>query len=552
MRLSCVAILLVQGACTQLADEPVAETQQNSLNFSSTLLNMGPEAYWRLDDKNGTVANDSSSNHINGNYVKPITWVAGGVTSDPDLAIATDESVNKGYVDIPDDRRLSLTRAWDDFNRAAITYGWGTSTGGDSWTPQVSTSLSYYSANGTQGVIDPHGASGTFQIGVNVTLKDGDTQVRGSWSTDAAGGTLQPITIVARRVDNYNFVRASLEELTDTTLQITISKTVAGVTTTLASKTFLDEWGLARYHPGEGYYLRFQFEGDQLKAKAWHADMIHTGVAPTCTGGCPISYESTASWLTATDSSPQTGSVSLRSSNSLGTTRPVVTFDDFWYQTVGFTVHYMAWINTLEQIGDTSINHTNDLLGKGAAHHTSDKQEEYEARFIPGNATQDPTDPTDQFICKGCLKFYAFNIDGKWGAGTEYPDLSCSAPYKCSIATEPTTGNPLVTGRWYDIVAELDSGDWLDPTAGVSMYVNGALWQSGTQHCTGNLYSGFDCETGKGPEWQIVPNSGTRSLKLMTFDTYEHWNGRLDEVAIFPRKLSAGEVATLYSSLTAP
>lgn len=571
IRASSVAlvILIGQGGCGQLEDEPLAETEQDSLNFSTTLMNLpggGPEAYWRLGEKNGTVATDSTANHINGNYINnsKITWVLGGVTDDPNNAIRTDENLNTGYVDIPDDRRLSLTRAWDNFDRP-ISGSWGTSSGGDGWAAQVSTSSTYYSVNGSAAVIDPHGASGTFQMGLNVTLKNGDAQVRAGWSAQAAGGTLQPVTLVARRVDNNNFVRAALEELADTTLQLTLSSTYGGVTTSLGSAPVVDAKGQrVTYHLGQWYYLRFQFEGSNLRAKAWLMDSTHTGVPttnPPCAGGCPVSYEP-PDWvthsggfsavLTATDPHPQTGAISIRSANSLGTARPSVAFDDFWYQTVGFTVHYLAYINTLEQIGDNSRDHTNDLLGKGASHNTSDKQSEYEARYIPANAFQDPKDPNDTWVCKSCLKFYTFNINGGLGAGTSYPDANCDANgLNCNVAVDPS-GNRLATGRWYDIVAELDSGDWLDPKAGVSMYVNGKLWADATTNCAGNLYSGLNCNMPGTPEWQIVPSSGTRSLKLATFDTYQHWNGELDEVAIFPRKLSASEVATLYSTLTAP
>ena len=522
-----ISVSLLCGGCAE--PEQVSSTEQNSINFKPTVLSLLPVAYWRLGEPGGTTLVDSSPNGFTGTYSGTVGFkTPGSVNGDSDYAVTFDPTVRTGYGNIPDNHRLSLTQAWDDFDRTG-TLGWGTSGGGDAWIPEVS-GPGYFSTDGNVALINPNGNSGTFQIGIPaVSQLNGDVQIRASWTVQAAGGMLEPITIVARRVDNNNFIRAALEELSDTTLQLSIYKTTNGVTSPLVHKPLLNgDGGHITYKLGDWYYVRFQFNDGTLRAKAWIRDAAHTG-DPDPTGYCAanpcrISYEPSTWLANAVDSAPVEGTVAIRSANSLGKSRPLVQFDAFWLETVGFTIHYVARAAALEWPGGADT----DVLGKGSSHGNT-HQAEYEARFTVG----DSSDP-----CKACLKFYVFNLAGGLGAAAEYP-----GPDKGSIASH----------TWYDIVAELDPGDYLDLDAGVTMYVNGSLWVDPSMRCTpaesdgGMMYSGVGCTPGTtNPEWQIVPQSGTQSLKIGTFDTAEHWNGDIDEVAVFDRKLNATDIANLY------
>lgn len=88
---------------------------------------------------------------------------------------------------------------------------------------------------------------------------------------------------------------------------------------------------------------------------------------------------------------------------------------------------------------------------------------------------------------------------------------------------------------WIHVVACYAPGDRTDPTAGVSIYRNGALRGSpATQH--GALYQSFD----------IVPRHGSAPLRFGTRDLGSFFKGGLDEVAIYPRVLSAEEIRQHY------
>ncbi len=411
------------------------------------------------------------------------------------------------YVAIPDDRRLSLTQAWDNFNRGGspCTLGstWGTSAGGDAWSAQV-TSGNNLCTDGNLAEIVPYGTRGTWQQGINLSQLDGDMQVRASWSAHAAGGPLQPVALVARRIDNSNFVKAELQESATGQLTLYIVKYSGGTSTVLGSVN------VGTYALGAYWYVRFQFHGSTLQAKAWPMDMYHFSDPPNCkkadgTYDCKISYEPGYWQVTATDSSPAAGGVAIRSANSMGTARPNIMFESFWVQTLGFSIHafWRPSMVTFSTWDGARADGTAQVLGKGTTNGTSDHQLEYEMRFMSSDAATDP----------GKFKVYMLNSDGDLGAGTNFPGEG-----------EP----PIAANQWYDIVAEFDSGG---PTPG-----------------HGDVYSGLNPDYPlTDAEWQIVPASGTNPLRFGTQDTSSFFTGQLDEIAIWDHKLSADDIAKIYS-----
>ena len=99
----------------------------------------------------------------------------------------------------------------------------------------------------------------------------------------------------------------------------------------------------------------------------------------------------------------------------------------------------------------------------------------------------------------------------------------------------------LTAGKWIHVVACYDPGDASTPGAGVSIYKNGEL-RCSPATSSGALYSN--------PRFDIHPRHGPAPVRLGTRDLGSFLTGGLDEVAIYPRVLSAGEVLDNYRAAT--
>jgi hypothetical protein len=98
----------------------------------------------------------------------------------------------------------------------------------------------------------------------------------------------------------------------------------------------------------------------------------------------------------------------------------------------------------------------------------------------------------------------------------------------------------LTQGEWMHVVATFDPGDATDPGAGVSIYKNGELRASPLKS-RGARYSSYD----------IRPTHGGAPLRLGTRDRLSFLKGGLDEIAVYPRVLSAAEILDNYSGASA-
>jgi hypothetical protein len=116
------------------------------------------------------------------------------------------------------------------------------------------------------------------------------------------------------------------------------------------------------------------------------------------------------------------------------------------------------------------------------------------------------------------ISAYLFNPDGGLGAGAYVQDK-------------------LTAGEWIHVVACFDPGDAGTRGAGVRIYKNGVM-RSGPPSA-GALYNN--------PRWQIRPVSGTAPLRLGTRNLKQFLVGAIDEVAVYPRVLTAKEVQEHYS-----
>jgi hypothetical protein len=94
-------------------------------------------------------------------------------------------------------------------------------------------------------------------------------------------------------------------------------------------------------------------------------------------------------------------------------------------------------------------------------------------------------------------------------------------------------------GAWVHVVACYDPGDRTNPGAGVSIYRDGVL-RGSPKTQKGALYSSYD----------VMPAHGKAPLRFGTRDRVSYLAGGLDEVAVYPRVLTAAEIREHYRVAT--
>ena len=509
--------LVAQSATTGCMPEPpsdgpgagvagtAASDQALSSAFATTMAGLAPVGWWRLGESTGSAADSSGNGHSGTyhNFLSTQRGIAGAVAGDSDGAIqvtpaASPNCTNSPFVDVADNDDVSLTRAQDSFDRSVAPGStWGAADHGGSWTAEVTTTGSFYSVDGSHALIAESTAA-TWQIGLPVSRKDADIQVRASWSQAAAGGALTPLTIVARRIDNANAYRAALQENPGGQLDLKISKVVAGTTTVLATASAIGTYSLhgAGTADDDWWYVRFQLEGTSLRARAWKLGTT----------------EPTTWTATATDSSiTAAGNIGIRSTNSGTTSLPTVAFEGFRVQSVGMTVHAFMKPTALDFNGGSFVH----WLGKG-----EDPQMEWAFRFYPSS---DPDRPKR-------VSGYIWN-----------PTACCGFPTNQGAGAyfqDPA----LAAGTWYEVVVVYDPGDHLDTQAGVTIYRDGQC-ESGTR-CAGTPSPGVLYSNSL---FVVYPLNGTSPLRIGTRDCGSFFTGGLDEVAVFDRRLTATEISALHA-----
>jgi hypothetical protein len=169
----------------------------------------------------------------------------------------------------------------------------------------------------------------------------------------------------------------------------------------------------------------------------------------------------------------------------------------------GLTVEVWVRPDKLKFAGETAAADPYIMwLGKGET-----GKQEWGLRFYSDDAKNRPNR----------ISAYMFNPAGGLGAGAYFQDQ-------------------LQPGVWMHIVACFDPGDANTANAGVRIYKNGVL-RSEPQ--PGMLYNN--------PQWQIKPVAGNAPLRLGTINRKSFLAGAIDEVAIYPRVLSAKEILENYN-----
>jgi hypothetical protein len=168
----------------------------------------------------------------------------------------------------------------------------------------------------------------------------------------------------------------------------------------------------------------------------------------------------------------------------------------------GLTVE--AWMrpDALTFAGQTGQKYVH-WLGKGET-----QAFEWGFRFYSGDSPSRPNR----------ISAYIWNASGGEGAGAYFQDT-------------------LTAGTWIHVVACYDPGDASNPAAGVSIYRDGTL-RGSPRSTRGARYASY----------QIAATPGAAPVRLGTRDLGSFLTGALDEVAIYPRVLTATEVAENHSA----
>ncbi|MBV9122109.1 MAG: LamG domain-containing protein [Planctomycetes bacterium] len=146
-------------------------------------------------------------------------------------------------------------------------------------------------------------------------------------------------------------------------------------------------------------------------------------------------------------------------------------------------------------------------LGKGEGVGATGQQE-WALRFYSKNSSR-----------PNWVSAYIFNPDGHLGAGAHFE-------------------GPVRPLEWIHVVACYQPGDAGSPEKrGVLLYTNGIFRQG--PPASGTLYN-------HPKHWEIYPKSGHAPVRLGTRDKTTYLTGGLDEVAIYPRVLTAREIHLHY------
>jgi hypothetical protein len=123
------------------------------------------------------------------------------------------------------------------------------------------------------------------------------------------------------------------------------------------------------------------------------------------------------------------------------------------------------------------------------------------------------------------ISAYIWNLTGGLGAGAYFQD-------------------ELSRREWVHVVACYAPGSKDNPGAGVSIYKNGVLRGGPDSHPPqpGARYS----------QYNIVPAHGIAPVRFGTRDLKSFFRGGLDEIAIYPRVLSASEISENYRIGSSP
>jgi hypothetical protein len=151
--------------------------------------------------------------------------------------------------------------AFDAFSRS-VSNGWGNADVGGAWTT-VGGAASDYAVTGGSGVMTHTNVNVNRRAVLGTNFADGTVTALITTSVAATGGAVYG-RVISRYVDSSNYYYGEIKFNTGGTVSASIAKVVAGVTTTLASASFV-----GTYAAGSGFYGKLLIQGNLLSFTVW-------------------------------------------------------------------------------------------------------------------------------------------------------------------------------------------------------------------------------------------------------------------------------------------
>lgn len=197
----------------------------------------------------------------------------------------------------------------DTFNRT-VASGWGTADTGQAWSILGGVATDYDVTPSTGGQIVMNTTAGRIAYLSTVQLANANVLVQVTPTVTATGGTLGQAAMVRSDGTGANEYTAFLIWNTNGTVDLSVQKRVASVTTILSTLV-----NIGTYTPGAAWWIRFDVTGTTLSARAWREATTEPGA-----------YQ-----IVITDTSLTTGAVGVRAFRAAGNTNvaAALNYDNF-------------------------------------------------------------------------------------------------------------------------------------------------------------------------------------------------------------------------------
>jgi len=565
--LTSIAIACTYRSSTRDNDQERIGETRSALTWNDYAASLNPVSWYKFDETSGTTVNDNGyGNHYGLRYQgnsdgvpemgNPSAVVGGassyhfGTASRQNAPLNPFGSYTGPYVQIKDYGHRhydhSLSKGDDDFTGRTVSLqsSWGqprSAFSGESWSWGSVSNV--YSVNaGVASILEA--ASGTWgQIFPSDARLDTDAQVDVQWgslTSPSSPGNFYPAFIALRFQDANNFYAARLVEAPGGAMSLQIVKKIAGGTTVLATYSLASGYDHVTY-----WKFRFQLQTEKstsivrMRAKAWLAGTDE-----------PLDWTQANYDLYPEAGTPlAAGKTAIISSNSSSSNHSLVSFKNFWHQSVGFTVS--VWIRPTT---DEFTQNPSTLLcgaGNGGAGvlenfgHFVSKQEngdqlEWLLRHYPYTAYDVCSNGVNNR--RSALTAYGFELDGGpsgKGAGDRFDPTIQDAGFPVL----PEAG--IANGQWHHVVGMYDSGDQYDRQAGVNICFDGTCWPK--KYTDGGVGVGANYAD---PAYLVNPRAGTAQMRIGAAHNVAAWSqyqGDIDELMIFDYLLTSSEVGALWA-----
>lgn len=287
----------------------------------------------RIERANGNGIRISNRGRKNeANKVQPATCTFDAKNNDLYFAYTNYNSANYGKLGGNTPFRSKLRWAYDTFTRSASS-SWGSTTTGQAWT-NTGGSASDYSVNGTDGLHTHTTVNVSRASLIQLPVQTDDVQVIINSAQMATGASLSARVVLGTASDN--FYAARLDFTTTGTVQLSITKALAGVASTLISAVTV-----GTYTAGQDWFVRL---------KRNNAGFV-------CALAAPASQVDPGAWTLISTSADRTiptlthGGCVSRAETGNTNANPVIKYDDFEVNSYRFWGEVATWSPNSDDTG---------------------------------------------------------------------------------------------------------------------------------------------------------------------------------------------------------